>query len=1065
MSRIQFMAYRDFFPSIQALMAKGGQWQRAAKTVLSAFGLANASVDISVEKVFKGIPLTNHGESRIPSCRKYDLTGHARLVTVYNNGFCIFLFTGNHEETDYWLNKHSGLDFIARESNGTQKISPVFVSEPEMRQGGLVHSDTDWLLSEPVLKLLKDKHRDRIMSGLSDDIIEQLSAVKSYTDEDELIALVNQIPDKTQAEVILDVLLALRSGNSATAVSRVDLYTSDAKRVSELTAEEIRTVVSSETTVRSQDVDPVLLEHFMKTANFKEWMLYLHPAQREIVGRDFAGTARLAGVSGSGKTSVIIHRALRLARENPHKRVLIITLNDALARLILELISQDIGSGGQLGNLKVTSVFYMCIEKLLMLEPDMKNHYVRKTVVQHQFAESEHIDDIWEEYFKCQNANNDADILFDVVRTLIVRGVYPQEYLRQELNYIRSAFAAGERRQYLDMERLGRAFPLDKRYRDQILRSLTGWEKKMSAVGAIDELGIVDALYKHLAKLAPEYDFVLVDEIQDLGTLELKIIRALTKPGENDLFLAGDTAQAVHTKYADLRAANIELPSARWIRLTQNYRNSRQILAAAYSVLKINSSDLQTGIGDMEILSPEYANFSSAKPLLLSAQSPQEELALALGYIKTAESAAGDRKACIAVCGLSQKFVEELGHSLQIEVLSDSTDLSGGKLFLSDLEQTKGFEFDLMVVINCSETVIPNPQLPERESFRELCKLYVALTRAKRELVVSYSRSYSTFLKGSEDHFSIGPWQEHEVVPAVIAEAKWPKGHSPAGNPDEWCVKGRDFLRLRDAVGLSTSAQDAVLNCVTGRPLERRIAGRNRQLEWTEFKGFYDALSSNPRARVNVISNEAWEELNKKYGLVKPTPPQASLVLEKEVAVLPPSTNVEPPRAAEDTALELHRHDGIKGYKKQAMSSHVLATLLVLQRKASIAELEVGVPMPVAALEYLVPHSVVVHWLQNAWLRTTRGNASRLSLTKKGLDECIGRLQKEAPEDPKSEKVTQKAVEAFRQTILHGPSRFDFSRFESRVFGGPIPATRTLPSSTATRVASKPSPGALRRRR
>src|SRR5207248_2646946 len=75
-----------------------------------------------------------------------------------------------------------------------------------------------------------------------------------------------------------------------------------------------------------------------ETASYQKWMLYLHPTQRQHVDRDFPGPARLAGVSGSGKTSVLIHRALRLADRYQGEPVLILTLNSALARLIDRLV-------------------------------------------------------------------------------------------------------------------------------------------------------------------------------------------------------------------------------------------------------------------------------------------------------------------------------------------------------------------------------------------------------------------------------------------------------------------------------------------------------------------------------------------------------------------------------------------------------------------------------------------------------------------------------------------------------------------------------------------------------
>jgi mRNA-degrading endonuclease RelE of RelBE toxin-antitoxin system len=42
---------------------------------------------------------------------------------------------------------------------------------------------------------------------------------------------------------------------------------------------------------------------------WERWMVFLHPAQREIVDRDFGGPARVSGSAGTGKTIVAVHRA------------------------------------------------------------------------------------------------------------------------------------------------------------------------------------------------------------------------------------------------------------------------------------------------------------------------------------------------------------------------------------------------------------------------------------------------------------------------------------------------------------------------------------------------------------------------------------------------------------------------------------------------------------------------------------------------------------------------------------------------------------------------------------
>ena len=49
-------------------------------------------------------------------------------------------------------------------------------------------------------------------------------------------------------------------------------------------------------------------------APIEDWMIFLHPSQRDIVERDFTGPARVSGSAGTGKTTVALHRAAWLAK-------------------------------------------------------------------------------------------------------------------------------------------------------------------------------------------------------------------------------------------------------------------------------------------------------------------------------------------------------------------------------------------------------------------------------------------------------------------------------------------------------------------------------------------------------------------------------------------------------------------------------------------------------------------------------------------------------------------------------------------------------------------------------
>ncbi len=65
-----------------------------------------------------------------------------------------------------------------------------------------------------------------------------------------------------------------------------------------------------------------------------QWAIFLHPAQRDLVERNFNGPARVSGSAGTGKTIVALHRAVFLARSDPAARVLLTTFSEALAHAL-----------------------------------------------------------------------------------------------------------------------------------------------------------------------------------------------------------------------------------------------------------------------------------------------------------------------------------------------------------------------------------------------------------------------------------------------------------------------------------------------------------------------------------------------------------------------------------------------------------------------------------------------------------------------------------------------------------------------------------------------------------
>ena len=88
-----------------------------------------------------------------------------------------------------------------------------------------------------------------------------------------------------------------------------------------------------------------------------KWVIFLHPAQRKLVERDFNGPGRVAGSAGTGKTIVALHRAVHLARHNRESRILLTTFSDTLSNVLRAKLRRLLHHEPRLGeNIEVYSI-------------------------------------------------------------------------------------------------------------------------------------------------------------------------------------------------------------------------------------------------------------------------------------------------------------------------------------------------------------------------------------------------------------------------------------------------------------------------------------------------------------------------------------------------------------------------------------------------------------------------------------------------------------------------------------------------------------------------------------
>lgn len=488
--------------------------------------------------------------------------------------------------------------------------------------------------------------------------------------------------------------------------------------------------------------------------------LDLNEHQEGFVRLNHDGAYRIQGASGSGKTVILIHRALQLALGNPSAFVRVFTINRSLAELLRESIKSVNGNVPQ--NLDITA-FYDFLSNVQLARFGVNDNRGLADPVS-----SERIAGSWLCFFNHQARTPQQNVFAspevqNLVDSLVRRrGVDPCKYLRDEIVYIQSAYLIRERDQYLSEQRKGRGIPLNRENREACLRVLDAWEEwlKEGALCDVDRLtlraGLLFETTQQLQWIRETFptDHVLADEAQDFSTQELRILRRLVADtdGPNRFFFVGDLNQKVFAKQHASTRAGFNFTGRSRI-LAQNYRNTREILRAA-SRLPQRYPPQADEDKDIEIVSPKLSQYEGGRPIVLACQ-PVTHPDHVLDIVR---QLAGQRVAIVSENDSFLSRVREqapLRHIYCYDLFTvGDLDLwrsqQGGSLnaalVVSRLEAVKGFEFDTVIACDLSDGVIPRPGTPPEEYWRDAAVLYAALTRARNQLVMTYIGQRSVFL-------------------------------------------------------------------------------------------------------------------------------------------------------------------------------------------------------------------------------------------------------------------------------------------------------------------------------
>ncbi|KAA3659223.1 MAG: ATP-dependent DNA helicase PcrA, partial [Calditrichaeota bacterium] len=293
----------------------------------------------------------------------------------------------------------------------------------------------------------------------------------------------------------------------------------------------------------------------------------LNTAQRSAVLADDGPVLVLAG-AGSGKTRVLTYRiAWLLAKEkcNPHQVMAMTFTNKAAGEMKERLGALGIGLGWdawigtfhsigarilrreaeKLGLQRAFNIYdtqdQMSCIKLIMDELHVNTERFKPVAVHHLIS----------------NAKNAF--------------VGPQKYAQMAASELEQATAEVYKR-YLKFLRENNALDFD--------------DLLMMPVVLFQEFPEVLERYTH------QFKYLLVDEFQDTNRAQFEYIKLLAGQNKN-VFVVGDDDQSIYRwRGADLRNIldfNKTFPEAQTFRLEQNYRSTKNILAAAHSVIVNNA--------------------------------------------------------------------------------------------------------------------------------------------------------------------------------------------------------------------------------------------------------------------------------------------------------------------------------------------------------------------------------------------------------------------------------------------------------------------------------------------
>jgi len=451
-----------------------------------------------------------------------------------------------------------------------------------------------------------------------------------------------------------------------------------------------------------------------------KWAIYLHPAQRELANGRFSGPARVAGSAGTGKTVVALHRAAHILRSDKDAKLLLTTFSSPLSNALAH--------------------------KLKLLAHDDLNPDHRASIRPLEGVAKDLFTLIHGHEPKRAGQEPVERALTQAARSPQLEG-FTDRFVLSEWRYVVDAWQIDGPEAYARVPRLGRKNRLGNRQREKL------WPvfERAKAILAAQHLYTPASVFREVTiyyKDRPNKPFthIIVDEAQDLGVPELKMLAAIAPDDPQALFFAGDLGQRIFQQPFSWLGLGIDV-RGRSHTLKVNYRTSHQIRRSADRLLPAVVRDVD---GIEEDRRGTVSVFNGPDPDIRIHGNADEEI----GAIGLAIHEAVGKGMPPEDIGVFVRSTDELSRARKAVnqarqsplELSERVEDRTGRIAIGTMHLAKGLEFRTVIVMACDENILPDQdridtvadevELDEvYETERQL--FYVACTRARESLIVS----------------------------------------------------------------------------------------------------------------------------------------------------------------------------------------------------------------------------------------------------------------------------------------------------------------------------------------